>query len=78
MRETTVRALRNQGGHVLDRVVSGERVTITRDGKPMARLEPVGRERLTAAALAARSARLPQLDPHRLRADVDAIVDQSL
>lgn len=74
----TVRELRNQGGRVLDRVVAGERVTITRDGKPVARLEPVGRDRLSAAVLITRFGRLPQMDPQRLRDDVDAIVDQRL
>jgi prevent-host-death family protein len=78
MSEATVRELRNQGGRVLDRVVAGERVTITRDGKPVARLEPVGRDRLSAAVLVARFGRLPQMDPQRLRDDVDAIIDQRL
>jgi prevent-host-death family protein len=76
--EATVRDLRNRGGQVLDRVAAGERVTITRDGKPVARLEPVPRQRLTAEAVLERFARLPTLDPERLRADVDALVDQRL
>lgn len=78
MSEATVRQLRNEGGQVLDRVVAGERVTITRDGRPVARLEPIGRAPLTAAALLVRFRRLPRMDPERLRADVDAVVDQSL
>ncbi|MGH8861988.1 MAG: type II toxin-antitoxin system Phd/YefM family antitoxin [Jatrophihabitantaceae bacterium] len=45
MSEATVRELHNHGGQVLDRVLAGERVTITRDGKPVARLVPVGRGR---------------------------------
>ena len=73
-----MRELRNHGGRVLDRVAAGERVTITRDGKPVARLEPVARGRLTAAALVERFRRLPAVSPKRLRADVDAIVDQRL
>lgn len=36
MTEATVRELRNQGGRVRDRVVAGERVTITRDGESVA------------------------------------------
>ena len=48
MGEATVRDLRNHGGRVLDRVAAGERVTITRDGTPVARLEPAARGRLSA------------------------------
>jgi len=73
MAEATVRDLRNQGGHVLERVLSGEQVTITRDGKPVARLVPVGRQRLTADVLVERFRRLPAVDPARLRKDVDAV-----
>ena len=78
MAEATVRDLRNQGGHVLERVLSGEQVTITRDGKPVARLVPVGRQRLTADVLVERFRRLPAVDPARLRKDVDAVVDARL
>ena len=78
MSEATVRELRNHGGHVLDRVTAGERVVITRDGKPVAQLVPMGRERLSAAVLVARFRALPPVDAQRLRDDVDAVVDQSL
>lgn len=78
MSEATVRDLRNQGGRVLDRVLAGERVTITRDGRPVARLEPVARGRLSATALVERFRALPPVDPQRLRADVDALLDQRL
>ncbi len=78
MSEATVRDLRNHGGRVLDRVLAGERVTITRDGKPVARLEPVARDRLTAAALIERFRGLPVVNPRRLRADIDAVLDQRL
>ncbi|MGH3425264.1 MAG: type II toxin-antitoxin system Phd/YefM family antitoxin [Nocardioidaceae bacterium] len=78
MSEATVRDLRNHGGLVLDRVVAGESVTVTRDGKPVARLEPMARSRLSAAALVERFRRLPSVDPQRLRADVDSVVDQRL
>jgi len=76
--EATVRELRNHGGRVLDRVAAGERVTITRDGKAVARLEPVARGRLSAPALVERFRRLPALDPQGLRNDVDAVIDQRL
>jgi len=73
-----VRELRNQGGRVLDRVAAGERVTITRDGKPVARLEPAGRGRLSAAVLVDRFRQLPEVDPRRLREDIDAVLDERL
>ena len=78
MSEATVRDLRNHGGRVLDRVAAGELVTITRDGKPVARLEPVGRGRLSAGALVERFRRLPAVDPYRLRSDLDTLLDQRL
>lgn len=76
--EATVRELRNQGGRALDRVLAGERVTITRDGKPVARLVPVGRDRLSATSLVERFRPLPAVDAGRLRADIDSIIDQAL
>ncbi len=78
MSEATVRELRNQGGRVLDRVLAGERVTITRDGEPVAELVPIRRRPLSAKALIERFSSLPPMDPDELRADIDAIVDQSL
>jgi len=78
MSEATVRDLRNHGRQVLDRVEAGESVTITRDGKPVAQLEPLARARLSAAAVVERFRRLPELEPQRLRDDVDALVDQRL
>jgi prevent-host-death family protein len=78
MGEATVRELRNHGGRVLDRVAAGERVVVTRDGRPVARLEPAARGRLSAEVLVERFRRLPELDPGRLREDVDAVLDQRL
>ena len=73
-----MRELRNQGGRVLDRVLAGERVTITRDGRPVARLEPAARGRVGAEALVGRFRNLPDVDAQRLREDVDAALDQRL
>lgn len=73
-----MRELRNHGGRVLDRVMAGERVTITRDGEPVAELVPLNRKPLSTAAVLERFRRLPPMDPASLRADIDSIVDQSL
>ncbi len=78
MGETTVRELRNKGGDVIERVLAGERITVTRDGKPVAELRPIPRRPLPAAVLVERFKRLPPIDPVAFRADIDAIVDQSL
>ena len=41
-------------------------------------LEPAARNQVTAGALVERFRRLTPVDPQRLRADVDALVDQQL
>jgi prevent-host-death family protein len=78
MAEATIRDLRNHGGEVIDRARAGERITITRDGEPVAELRPLARRSLAAAALVELFRALPPIDPRRFRADVDRIVDQSL
>lgn len=78
MGEASIRELRNHGGEVVERVRSGERVTITRDGEPVAEMSPLPRRRLGAGALVEMFAKLPPVDPARLRADVDNVVDQAL
>lgn len=76
--EVTVRELRNHGGRVLDRVARGESLTVTKDGSPVAELRPLGRRSLPTAELIARARRVPHVDPDQLRADIDAVLDQSL
>lgn len=78
MSEATVGELRNHFGHVLDRILAGERVTITRDGEPVAQLIPICRRPLSAETLVERFRRLPPMDPDKLRSDLDSIFDQSL
>lgn len=78
MDDVTVRELRNHGGEVLDRVVSGESLTVTRDGRPVARLVPLPRHSLPAEILLSRWRQLAPGDPARLRADIDAVMDASL
>jgi prevent-host-death family protein len=76
--KVSVRELRNEGGAVLDRVVGGERLTVTRDGHPVAELRPVHSAPLRAQALLERWRRLPPVDPDALRADLDDLLDSSL
>lgn len=63
---------------MVDRVAHGERMTVTRDGKPVALLVPLGREPLSASVLIKRWSQLPAMDPESLRRDIDAVIDQSL
>jgi len=74
----SVRELRNHGGEVLDRVARGERVTITRSGKPVAELRPLGQSKLSAQALIERWRHLPALDLVTLRADINETLDSSV
>jgi len=76
--EVSVRDLRNHGGRVLDRVVRGERLTVTKDGTAVAELRPVPRRSLPAAELIARAKRAPRVDADLLRRDIDSVLDQSL
>jgi prevent-host-death family protein len=76
--EVSIRELRNHGGDVVDRVARGERVTVTRSGRPVAELRPVAKDPLPVASLLERWRRLPAVDAARLRADLDELVDASL
>ena len=78
MAEVTIRELRNHGGDVVDRVAAGERLVVTRDGKPVAELRPVRTPGASAAMLLARWRRLPPMDGAALRGDVDSTIDPRL
>lgn len=75
MPEVTIRELRNRGGKVVDRAAAGERLTITRSGRPVAELRPLHATAVTAAVLLQRWRRLPALDAAALRADLDATLE---
>ena len=78
MAEVTIRELRNKGGVVIDRVLAGEHLTVTRSGRPVAQLRPLPRKGLDPATLLDRWRHLPHLDPASLRHDIDRIIDPSL
>jgi prevent-host-death family protein len=78
MSEITVRELRNHGADVLERVARGEALTVTRDGQAIAELRPLQRRPLPAAVLVHRWRGLPNVDPTRLRADIDSVLDGTL
>lgn len=73
-----IRDLRNHGGEILDRVEGGEAITVTRDGRPIAELRPLARRPLQASLLLQRWRSLPAVDPVKLRADIDDLLDPTL
>lgn len=77
METVSVRELRNNGGAVLDRVAQGTSLMVTRDGAEVAELRPLRRTSVSTDELIARRQPLPDVDPDRLRRDIDAVVDQS-
>jgi prevent-host-death family protein len=77
MGQVSIRELRNHGGDVIDRVAAGEHLTVTRGGRAVAELRPLAARHTSAAVLLQRWARIPKVDPGRLRADVDSAVDST-
>lgn len=78
MADVSIRDLRNHGGDVVDRVARGERFVVTRSGKPVAELRPLGAGALPVGELIRRRAHLPVVDPDAWRRDLDEAVDLSL
>jgi prevent-host-death family protein len=78
MAEVSVRDLRNHGGDVLDAVMRGESVTVTRQGRPVAELRPIFEGGTPAGDLIERWRSVPVIDLAGLRSDLDEIVDPSL
>jgi len=75
------RELRNDNARVIDEVVAGQTFLVTRNGVPVAVLQPVQRPRRTfvpKAELQALVAAGPHLDAATFRSDLDRIVDQSV
>ncbi|HRY11882.1 MAG: type II toxin-antitoxin system prevent-host-death family antitoxin [Candidatus Nanopelagicales bacterium] len=78
MAEVSIRELRNEGGSVVERVLRGELITITRSGAPVATLQPIGRVPLNSRELVDRWRRVPVVDIEALRSDVDYVLDTRL
>jgi len=74
----TIRDLRNHGGDVVARIERGERLVVTRDGRPVAELVPLPGPGVTRAELIRRRRTLPVVDPSALQRDIDAVVDAAL
>lgn len=78
MSNVSIRDLRNHGGEVIERAQRGERLTITRDGKPVAQLVALPRPTASLDELRRRRAKLPHVDPVALRRDIDSVIDPTL
>ena len=78
MADVTIRELRNKGGEVVERVIAGEVLTVTRDGLPVARLSPLPGRAVSAEALLERWRNVPPMDRDSLRRDIDEVMDPSL
>ncbi|RCW45203.1 prevent-host-death family protein [Halopolyspora algeriensis] len=73
----TQRELRNDSGAVLEAVEEGESFIVTRNGTPVAQLNPLKpRAFVTRDELAEIAAEEPALDSAEFFADLDRIVDQ--
>ena len=78
MANVTMRDLRNHGREVIDRVVSGESLTITRLGRPVAELRPLPKPGRDASALLTRWKHLPHIDGRDIKRDLDDTIDAAL
>ncbi len=73
------RELRNASAKVLRDVQAGQTVVVTRNGEPVAELRPIQSRRFASrASLAQAAAHMARIDADRFRADVDAVVNQSI
>lgn len=78
-RAITQRELRNDSAAILREVQAGQTIIITRNGVPVAELRPIQPHRFVPrAVIAEAAARAPRVDAGRFRADLDAVIDQSV
>lgn len=78
MAAASLRELRTRSDELIDRAARGERITITRFGKPVAELRAVSRTPMSVEELLARHRLLPAIDAPTLRSDIDRVLDPSV
>jgi prevent-host-death family protein len=75
--DVSIRDLRNKGGDILDSVMNGATVTVTRQGRPIAELRPLRRGTDTVRLLEVWRG-TPTFSLAGLRKDVAEFLDDSL
>ena len=72
--------LRSESTSILREVQSGQSMIVTRNGTAVAELKPVAvpRRFVPRAVIAQAAITAPRIDAARFRADIDALVDQSV
>ena len=78
MGEVSIRDLRNRGGDIVERAATGESITITSAGIPVARLSALPPRPVAPEQLLERWKHLPPVDAAALRTEIDAVVDARL
>jgi prevent-host-death family protein len=78
--EITQRDLRQRSREIMDAVEGGQSFTVTRDGRSIGELVPLGHRRrfVPRAEFAAMSRNAPEMSLDAFRADQDAAADQEL
>ncbi|MDE0652444.1 MAG: hypothetical protein OXI26_02165 [bacterium] len=77
--EVTQRQLRNDSGEIMRALDRGESFIVTRNGVPVGELRPVRQRRLVPAdEVIEMFAGGSPIDYEQFRADVDAVLDQSI
>lgn len=72
--QVSIRDLRNHGGDVIERVIAGEVVIVTRSGRPVAELRPLRGSPLGVSTLLSRWRTVPSVDTVSLRRDLDSVI----
>ena len=77
--EVSQRQLRNESGEIMRALDRGESFIVTRNGIPVGELRPLTQRRFVSLdEVVEMFAGAPHIDYERFRADVDAILDQSI
>jgi antitoxin (DNA-binding transcriptional repressor) of toxin-antitoxin stability system len=76
-RRITQRELRNNSGEIMRALDRGESFVVTRNSAAVGELVPLGRRRFVQTARVTEAfAGAPEVDPQRLRTDLDSVIDQ--
>ena len=73
-----MRDLRNHGREVIDRVMNGESLTVTRLEQPVAEFRPMPKPGPDASALLARWKHLSHVEGRDIQRDLDETIDPAL